>query len=468
MLVEELRYPFWNALHFFIGGFFAEPAALHLTLGWIALIGCMAALLVRERNLVRVLTIFYFATALFTNPAYIYGWLRFSELAGAAGAALGVWDLYRRRAPLPRITFLLLLLTLVLAVHAVVVDAFYDVNPGDSNIRARGAIIAKIAVLALMIGNVVYFSREQVLRLIRFVTTMAGIACALYFVQLLLWLVGVRSYGTFESAGLTGIPSFGSVSIERGHFGRFLVTLFPVFILDVVLNRGRTVWAGLFFAGSVANFSASSLAYLFVYSVTALALFARAWITRARILVPVSVVLFGVGLTYVLFRTSYMAVWDKIYSLGILGSDRFGRSLSILQAYLDQFPLGTSYGGSVLRNMMFLPEINFGLYVGIAQLSVLVIGFWGILLYAQWRVVTAARRPGSGTLHRIGVVALVGYWTATTADALWFIPALWLPFAILSSFSRQAASVQTNVISFGPVLQPRGSQPEVYASPSSG
>jgi hypothetical protein len=257
-----------------------------------------------------------------------------------------------------------------------------------------------------------------------------------YIAQTAVFLTGTLPYGTYWDAGFTGVPSSGSVSIERGHFGKFLAPLFPFYVLLLIRSRWRAAFA-LFLGVSLVNFSASSIAFIAGYAAITAALLRRDLLRPA--VAAAGVVLLGaVAALGVVFGEQYGAVFQKIVDVGVRGEEVGGRGLPVLEAYLARFPLGTGYGGSTLRVVGELPEINMGGFALISQLSAvalpIVLGF----VWLNWRVLRASRGTTDARTRGLLVCGVIMSGLIGVVDILWFVPTIWAPLVIADGLAFAA------------------------------
>jgi hypothetical protein len=232
--IEENRYPFDNFSQFLSGGYWLQLEALHLLLGWLFV--CLLSFFVLRRKSIALQFRFatlYFVFAVFTNPAYDFVGLKINEIFGLITIILML--LFRRSngptlqsASVVIVGLLVLFTTSVL--HNLLVVAIYPaLNPDIATLVIRAAVNIKILVLAcnlMVIGHGI--RRDAPLDVLIKPLVLAGtFALTMYLLQAAVLLSGTVPFGTYLDAGYIGIPAFGSVSIERGHFGKFMAPLFP-------------------------------------------------------------------------------------------------------------------------------------------------------------------------------------------------------------------------------------------------
>lgn len=422
-------------IEYFGGGYFLDVLALHLTFAYIAVAILTICVFSTNKTTLQKLIALYFALTLFNNPAF--------QIAGASlGDMFGVLTVsffllrvigygeYRRILITHRLTFLLLLAVALIFVHQVLINAMYSVLNENGAWAVRVAVTFKIAVLAVVIWIFTQEFRDtsSVHWLMEWIVNFAVIGIAAYFIQIGIISTGRLPYGTFFDAGHAGVPAFGGVSIERGHFGKFLTPLFPFFLLMYLKHGKKRSWIA-FLIVTVINVSASSLVYFLAY-VLLTAFFFREQLKRPKVLAwataaTVCVVALGVAMSDVVVGVS-----EKIFDMVFKGEAEGGRGVSNFLDYLHRYPWGMSYGGSTLRHIKDLNEMNSGIMAFITQLSVLapifLVGYI-LLLVSCYRKSKYIEDAPSRKLMVIGcLMTLLIY----SADPLWFVPTIWLPIVI--------------------------------------
>ena len=431
---EELRYPFQSLVEFIGGGYWLKLQALHLTLGWLFLIVfSFRVLLRRPGSPVYKLVALYFALAIFNNYAYVVGGIRINEALGT-GAAILVLLALLRGAKVPRspVVGYLLFFLLVSGVHSLLVVFVYpELNQGALTAVIRFALWSKAGVLALAIVGFLMTvdEKEKVDNFVAMVVTAGSAACVLYLVQMATYYSGTLPYGTFWDAGFTGVPSFGAVSIERGHFGKLLTPLFPFFLLHFIETRkiGPLLLFGLV---SLLNFSASSLVYLAGYLALTVFFYSRRILFGRLHRGALATVLLGILLS-VVFLPQYMGVFDKVIHYGLEGGKGGGRGWDILGDYLYSYPLGISYGGSTLRTVDGLPEINMGISAFVSQLSFLAVPLVIALVATAVLVLLRAQMRTNPVIRGALILGVLMAFFVWFVDVLWFVPMLWAPLMLL-------------------------------------
>ena len=436
---DELRYPFTTLFEFVSGGYFAELAGLHLTIALIVF-AILAMQVMRGRGTVlqKLITLF-FAGTVYNNPAFaVPGGLHFNEIAGVVASLwLGGLLLGGLRINLRGVGVPLLVGALVMLIHAAFVSVLdVAVVPDTATAIVRGVLLARIFVLGIIALGMesLYTTTEDFEALMNAMVRFGVAAIAIYFLQTAVFLSGTRPYGTYWDAGFTGIPSFGSVSIERGHFGKFLVILFPFFAWAAMQQR-RWVPMGLFLLVTLVNFSASSMSFLAGYVVITVLVLHRYVIRPAAVkwLVPVVV---AVVLLASRFGEQYGGLIEKVLQVGFRGGSEGGRGFSVLEAYLSAHPFGLGYSGSTLRNVGDLPMINMGAYAMASQLSLLLIPIFVGFLWLTYRVVRESRYINDRVLAGVMIAGMLMAILMDLVDVLWFVPTIWAPMLVCNGLAR--------------------------------
>ena len=436
---DELRYPFTTLFEFVSGGYFAERAGLHLTIALIVFaILTMQVMLGRGTVLQRLITVF-FAGTVYNNPVFaVPGGLHFNELAGIAAAFwLGVLLLAGMRMNLRGVGIPLIVAGLVMLVHAAFVSVLDTaVVPDTATAVVRLVLLARIFVLAVIALGIeaLYTTTEDFEALMNAMVRFGVAAIVIYFLQTGVFLSGTRPYGTYWDAGFTGIPSFGSVSIERGHFGKFLIILFPFFAWAAMRQR-RWIPMGMFVLVTLVNFSASSMSFLAGYVLITVLVLHRYVIRPAAVkwLIPAGVTVIILASK---FGEQYGGLIQKILQVGFKGEGEGGRGMSVLEAYLSAHPLGLGYSGSTLRNIGTLPMINMGAYAMASQLSLLLIPIFIGFLWLTYRVVRESRYINDRILAGLLITGMLMAIFMDLVDVLWFVPTIWAPMLIANGLSH--------------------------------
>jgi hypothetical protein len=436
---EELRYPFDTLLDFVGGGYWAERAGLHLTLALIVFAILTVHVMVGRGPVVQRLITVFIAGTVYNNPVFaVPGGLHFNELAGVAAALwLGVLLLGGLRMDARRVAIPLAVGGLVMLAHAAFVSVVdVAVTPDNATAITRGVLIARIFVLAIVVLGVeaLYKTREDFERLMEAMVRFGVAAIAIYFVQTGVFVSGTRPYGTYWDAGFTGIPSFGSVSIERGHFGKFLIMLFPFFAWAGMKQRR---WAPmlLFFLVTLVNFSASSMSFLAGYVVITVLVLHRHLIRPSAIkwLLPAGATVLALASR---FGEQYGGLIQKIINVGVRGDAEGGRGFSVLEAYLSAHPFGLGYSGSTLRNVGTLPQMNMGAWAMVSQLSVLVIPIFLGFLWVNYRVIRRSRYIDDPIVAGLMISGMLMAIFIDLVDVLWFVPTIWAPLIVCDGLAH--------------------------------
>jgi hypothetical protein len=436
--LEELRYPFSSAIEFFGGGYWRQFESLHLLFAWVCVLILSVMVLREHRATPQKLLALYFSLTLFNNYCFLISFTSLGDMMGIVTTLFLVQRVVSRPASglrLSRVSGFILTCAAIFAIHALIIEALYPQLNESAAGLVRVLVIARVVSLGLCIvlfRNSFHKAADMDWLIIQVVNFgMVAIIC--YFVQIGILFTGHLPFGTFIDAGFIGVPSFGAVSVERGHFGKFLTPLFPFFLFAWLHHRRRLPF--LFFSiVTLINFSASSLSYFACYVTL------TAWIFRRQFLkfhVFFSTILaLSALIAFVLsVKDVFGGVVSKVVSLGIEGDSSGGRSISILADYLRSFPLGISYGGSTLRIAPGLEQIEGGIYPFISQLSILSIPLIIFLLYLEIRLVRANTGISIPYLRELLAVGILALPFIFAADSLWFVPTIWLPLVLSEQIS---------------------------------
>ena len=399
----------------------------------------MAWMLFREpRDIGQKLLALYFALTLFNNPCFQIWGASLGDIFGVISAVVLILRVFmcpQRQFRLTEIAGLFLICAGTFAVHAFIIYLLYpNLNEGMIGV-VRFILIAKVAVLGLnvLLFRKVFNELDDIDWLLNQIVNFAVVALICYFIQIGICFTGQLPYGTYIDAGFTGLPSFGSVSIERGHLGKFLTPLFPIFLL--VWLRHRRKWPFIVFCiVSIINLSASSLFYFTCYALMTL------WIFRRKLfnlqgLLWVSIVLTAIISVTITFYGAFAGVALKIIDLGIKGNDEGGRGIGLLFNYLSHYPLGISYGGSTLRTGPGLDEINSGIFAFITQFSFFSIPLICLMIFIGGRIAQRSRYIITPYFRSILIMGSVMLPVIFSADLLWFVPTIWLPVILCEQMS---------------------------------
>src|SRR5436190_5467464 len=458
---DEVRYPFSSLLEFIGGGYFRERAGLHLTIALILFAVLTARVMLGRGPVVQRLITVFFAGTVYNNPAFsVPGGLHFNELAGVVAALwVGVSLLGGLTMDVRRVGVPIFIGGLVMLAHAAFVSVWHvSLLPDNGTAIMRGVLVARIFVLGIIVvGMEALFRTEADFEaLMQAMVTYAVAAILIYFIQVAVFASGTRPYGTYWDAGFTGIPSFGAVSIERGHFGKFLIVLFPFFAWAAAKRRSRIPML-LFFLVTLVNFSASSMSFLAGYLLITLLLLHRFLIRPSALKWAVPAVATVVILAS-RFGKQYGGLIEKIVEYGVRGGAGGGRGFSVLDAYLSAYPFGIGYSGSTLRNVGMLPQINMGAYAMASQLSFLIIPIFAGFLWLNYRVVRTSPRIGDRIVAGLLVGGMLMVVLIDLVDVLWFVPTLWAPLIIADGLAHARARTAE--------AEPVAETPIVWGSPS--
>lgn len=434
--IEEFRYPFNSAIEFFAGGYWHDILALHLIIAYISVSILAAVVLTRRRNMGQKLLALYFSLTLFNNFCFQIGGASLGDMAGIIAVfflGLEVLKDPARTFEVPLSARFILGCAALFSIHACLIAAAYPVLNVKSDGIVRMAVILKIVVLGLCIILLrTSFRRSSDIDwLVGQIVNFATIGLLCYFIQIGLLLTGHVPYGTYLDAGFVGVPSFGSVSIERGHLGKFLTPLFPFFLL--ALTRRQRKWQFfLFIVVTLVNFSASSLSYFACYLACSIWLFRRK-LLQARGFFWVGVAVAGLIAFAIGFHGVLQGVVVKVVDLAFKGEGPGGRGVGVLVDYVGRYPWGTSYGGSSLRIAPGMAEINSGIFAFYSQLSVLSIPVACCFAFLIWKVSRESKRIKVPYFQRCLATGVLIMPIIFSADLLWFVPTIWLPL-ILSEY----------------------------------
>lgn len=439
--IEELRYPFESVFEFVSGGYYSELEALHLTLGFIFIVWLCGRVVLSDRHpLPSRFSALYFGLALFTNPAYDVGGLKFNELLGVF-AVLLCFVLPRQHVPKlsaasPVARAIGLVFILGLLQNLCLAFIYPQLNADLATLATRMAVNFKVLVLAanlVIMGNAVRQAGPGFI--VKAVVACGTFGLLMYMLQVAMILTGRFPYGTYIDAGYIGIPSFGSVSIERGHFGKFMAPLYPFFTYALLAYGWRWRFFLLVIVTAI-NFSASSQVFFVCFCLLALFRY-RSQLLSPRALLPATVLLVGaIGLVAYL-PDVFLGMANKIYELAIQGDEHSGggRSFGVFSEYMSTYPLGIGYGGSTLRTAPGLPEINAAHFAFITQYSLVALPIALGYLVLVIRTLKAARRMKGNALVKAMSLGVLMSAVIFLIDILWFIPTIWLAFELIWSES---------------------------------
>jgi hypothetical protein len=430
--LAELRYPFATAAEFF-RDYLRDPAALHLVFAWIAAVLLILRIAVARQSWPRKLLALYFGLTLFNNFAFqILPGSSLGDIFGVLCAiyfGVSVWTSTKAR-PLSLLGVAICGVGAVFALHASLIGALYpELNADDAGVL-RFLVISKVFVfgISVCLFDQAFDSEDQLLWCLRCVVSFALVGIMAYFIQAALLVAGTPPYGTYLDAGYVGFPSFGSVSLERGHFGKFLTPLYPLFLYLMLRERRRKTFLS-FVVVTLINFSASSLSFFAMYVGMTFVAF-RSRVLNLKVAAVVAVIASAVGVFVAYTSRLWVAVIDKVYGLAFQGADGGGRGLGTFVSYLETYPLGISYGGSTLRVAPGLDEINGGIFSFVSQLSFLSAPFIVVFAVLVIHSLFVTEKIADSDLRRALVIGILATPFIFAADVLWFVPTIWLPILL--------------------------------------
>jgi hypothetical protein len=444
----EFRYPFTSVFEYFSTPW-RDAAAVHLNFAWVALLIVCSLLLLQQQAFGCKLLALYFGLTMFNNPAFqVAPGASLGDCFGVVGAIYyGLFVVLKGHFTIRSsvVGVCILCAGLAMAAHALWIAVCYPILNADGAGLTRCLVLLKVFVLGacccmfeayVKTGHDCYWIIKQILNL-----SLIGLAC--YFLQAGMLLAGHISYGTFMDAGFVGFPAFGSVSQERGHLGKFMTPLFPIFLIMFLRRRKRIAFFS-FLLVTLLNFSASSLSFFFFYAVS------TAWQFRKNLFIArYAAFTFSAIAALIVFVTLSWTLWvglaHKVRNQGIDGEG--GRSVSVLITYLEQYPMGISYGGSQLRTPPDLPDMNSGLYSFVAQQSLLAIPLIGAFLYLVYMSASACRHIPDLYLRRALKTGILIMPFIFFSDVLWFVPTIWLPMLLARQLSGREQPAQ--LLTFG-------------------
>jgi hypothetical protein len=429
--LAELRYPFMSASEFF-QSYATDPAALHLVFGWVVSVLLAARVVASRGSLARKLLTLYFGLTIFNNFAFqVLPGSSLGDIFGVLGAIYFSVYAFTSARPLSPLSVALFGVGVVFALHAALVGALYPELNADNSGLFRFLLIGKVFVFGanICLFDWAFSEEEQVVDLMRWVVKFALAGIVAYCIQGVLLLMGTVPYGTYLDAGFIGFPSFGGVSIERGHFGKFLTPLFPLFLYLLLRDRRLKSFL-LFVMVTLINFSASSLSFFAAYLGMTIVAF-RKRLLSVKVAALVSVLGTAAGVFIVYTWRLWAGVIDKVYQLAFQGEDGGGRGIGTFVDYLDTYPFGISYSGSSLRTAPGFEEINAGVFSFITQMSflspLLLAGFAVLLVH----VLFVARTLPDGDMRKALSIGILAIPFIFAADVLWFVPTIWLPILLV-------------------------------------
>lgn len=429
----DFRYPFSSLLDFFGGIYFLKIEALHLTFGYFFLVFLIYKVLSNNKlDWSYKISILYFSGTIFNNYAFTLG-ITIAEMFGI----LAVIIFIRQKINLNIISTYMIIFATFSLLHYLALLVFNETILFNYEFK-HIALILKIFVLAINISILFRFilSKKDIEIFVRYIMFAINIAGLAYFIQIIVFLFGFIPYGSFSPAGWAEsiIPSFGSVSIERGHFGKFLVPLFPLVLYAYkAFNYKKSLI--LFLLTSFLNLSASSYVFIILYLFFSI-VFLRDEIGTKRILMLLAIVT-----SVLLFYSSQIVIlFNKVYEAGILQNEGGDRSFSVLWDMLAIYPYGFGYGGSSYRYLPGVYGIEFNNPIAsyFGQLSffglfILLIFFY--LLYKGYKI-SNYLKVNYGLERKILLISIIMLCIIFAVDILWFVPTIWLPIVIFFIFAN--------------------------------
>ena len=456
--MTELRYPFDSILSFLLNQHFLSIQSFHISFAYILLFAFISKIFVdRELIISERCFIVYFVCQTFNGPAFQTSGISIPEIFGVLGCFLSLGKNFAlSKSPL---IALMSGLIFFLIFHFLFINllSLFIVSSNTIEISVtRILIFLKIIVLICAINQLFngIKKRPQIMRKIySYGFYAAAISISVYLIQLYIYKIGIIPYGTFLNAGFSEGVSFGATSMERGHFAKQLVPYFPLLLAGLFFKSSvpRIIIFVLFLLVNLINFSASGFAFLFLYVSISF------WFFRAKIISTISSNMLTFSIiscaTFIVFFQNfeqYNSIFTKIVEVGVKGggnmasTEASGRGFSVLLKYVNEFPLGTGYGGSTFRNVSTLPENNQGLYAFITQVGPLSGLMISIYLYYLFFLINKSLRCRPSDSTKAIIIGIIVQPLIFSIDILWFQPILWLPVVILSCqtsiFQRQSLS----------------------------
>lgn len=433
--IQEVRYPWANAIDFWAGGYWREIESSHLFFGWVYICWLTVSACCSRRTPVEFrLATLYFALTVYSNFAYNVFNLNANEVFGILSilsvvlqGRLRCGRLASRAAQGLALVFsvgIIHMLVSALAYPVLLPDMFTTVTKIAVNFKIL-ILAANMAIVGTCVARGVDLDR-----LIKTCVSAGVVAQLMYLLQVAITFTGTLPYGTFLDAGFVGVPSFGSVSIERGHMGKFIAPYFAFFLYALLQWKWRWRFA-LFLLTSAINFSASGQVFLACSLMIAIFVFRHSLGVRAYGLIALCTA--GMTGLIVTHWTVFEAIVNKIVTIAVQGdeSQGGGRSFGLFLEYITTFPLGMGYSGSTLRTAPNLPEINAAFFAFISQYSLLA----GPILLGFVLLLIRTFRLGlrGGTLGRCMLVGVAMAPIIFFVDILWFVPMVWLPIEVILS-----------------------------------
>lgn len=436
--LEELRYPWNDALEFWTLNYWSEIEAIHLVLGWAFILLHISKLFYKkEISSSFKLSTVYFSLMVFTNPAYNFFGLSINEIFGTLSVLFFACTKKINEAIKVSYVAIFLLLTFVISItHALIsVINYPELTPDFNTAFLKLAVNIKIFIVSINVLIILHQieKRSFLEALVRACLAAGSFGLFAYIAQLTLLASGKIPYGTYLDAGFVGFPSFGSVSIERGHFGKFMAPYFPFFLYAFVV-WGDRIRFGFYCLITSINFSASSQVF-FLFSIFISFILLRKNFGRIGYLTFL-IILSSLMVFMIINYSIIEGIFDKIITIAILGdeSQGGGRSIGVFLSYMDKYPFGMGYSGSILRTAPSLPEINAGYLAFLSQYSILAIPL--ILGYSTILIKTVRVGLKKNLLQRCMTVGAITSALIFFSDILWFLPLVWLSVGLAASSRR--------------------------------
>ncbi|CNE67153.1 Uncharacterised protein [Yersinia nurmii] len=440
----ELRYPFNNIFEY-VRDYALNVEGIHLAIGffivfYIIYSVCKSKLLGEEK--LGTLVVFLWP---FTNPAYIYI-ISLAEFFLVLNALYIIIFGARFNKNIIFTQFVLLCFSILL--HFIMVNLYlllstgkFIILQGDAvgislagdNFFNRFIVIFKVLLIPFLFLS---FSKVKSIATLseisRIGSKVAALISVVYIIQFVVLLSGRVPYGTFDSAGFGGFPSFAAVSVERGHLSKFMAPFLPFLLIDMYLNR-RYMPIILYTSMMLLNFSASGYIFFACAIFATIFLCRRVIFTRENAKYTLPAVFLSLVITSIylwFFSSTLNYLLDKVFDFVFSGDETGGRTISLLMQYLDLYPYGFGYGGSTFRTIYGLPEINMGIYSMFTQIGIIAFFFYvyliGCAIVVSKRSKTVVEKILCGGVILMPIVF--------SADILWFVPTYWAPLILISWF----------------------------------
>lgn len=445
----ELRYPYHNVIDF-LSGYAFNPSALHIDFAYLGILFLIYSFFMSHKDfsLLKKMSILYFSLAAYNNPAFSMYGVDISDFIGISIIGIFLVKIYfslEDKSCISNISVTLGVIFFLSLIHVFLINYLYkELNVIDGVFLGRIIVTSKVLVLAI---NIWIFNKEIstledikvfILTLCKFV----ALAMSVYLLEFIeLVFLKIIPYGTYfpASVGIASggyFPCFGSVSIERGHFGKMMTPFFPLILFSLIKYKQKMVF-WLFIFITLINISASSLSFFACYVLLSVIYFRQdliLWIKKLSLLKKIFLIFISTLIFFVLGGL-FMGLIYKIYVLAFLGNDyqNGGRGSNILWQYWDLYPLGTSYGGSSYRVVEGLPEIDSGIFVFLSQFSIFaipIISMYVCLLIDKIIKVNNLERVTKYCL-KIGILVMP---IIFISDVIWFISTMWLPLVLVDIF----------------------------------